>query len=238
MYRGSRSSNTGYVAGGDVGTLLKTINGGANWTIVWEGTTGPLFSVYFTDANTGYAVGSDVTLLKTIDGGTTWFQLFCGVNSNYRSIYFSGLNTGYVVGFSGTTIKTIDGGATWTKLWSGTNATLISVYFTDANTGYVVGTNGTILKTLNGGVSPAGSNDLSSKTNHLKIYPNPTFTCITIENPTEGSLSILNLNGQQLLQQEITEPATTLDVSTLPGGVYIVKLAGEKGLQLGKFIKK
>ena len=31
-----------------------------------------LSSVYFTDNNTGYAVGFTGTILKTIDGGATW----------------------------------------------------------------------------------------------------------------------------------------------------------------------
>ena len=54
------------------GTILKTIDGGTTWTTLSSGTTNDLNSVYFTDANTGYAVGDTGTILKTIDGGTTW----------------------------------------------------------------------------------------------------------------------------------------------------------------------
>ena len=43
---------------------------------------------------------------------------------------------------------------------------------------------------------------------------------------------------QQLLQQEITAPATTIDVSRFTSGVYVVKVVGEKGVQVGKFIKQ
>jgi len=72
----------------------------------------------------------------------------------------------------------------------------------------------------------------------LKIYPNPTSTNITIESTTRGSLSFLDLNGQQLVQQEITEPSTTIDLSGLKSGVYFVRLTGERTLQVGKFVKQ
>jgi photosystem II stability/assembly factor-like uncharacterized protein len=78
------NSNTGYAVGGAVtmvdsglnylakpykGTILKTTDGGATWTSQPSGTIYPLYSVFFTDANTGYAVGEDGVILKTITGG-------------------------------------------------------------------------------------------------------------------------------------------------------------------------
>ena len=72
----------------------------------------------------------------------------------------------------------------------------------------------------------------------LLIYPSPSSTEIIIETPTKGYLFILNLNGLELLQQEITGPTTTIDVSKLPAGVYPVKVVGEKGVQVGKIIKE
>jgi hypothetical protein len=70
-----------------------------------------------------------------------------------------------------------------------------------------------------------------------KIYPNPTDGKITIDSKEEGNLFIFNSQGYQLLQQEFTEPSTTVDVSGLPSGVYFVRLTGERMLQMGKFIK-
>ena len=72
----------------------------------------------------------------------------------------------------------------------------------------------------------------------LTIYPNPTSTTITIETQAKGFLSINNTSGQQLLQQIITAPTTTIDVSGLNSGVYVVKAFGEKEVQVGKFIKQ
>ena len=52
-----------------IGTILKTTNGGATWTSQTSGTIYRLYSVYFTDVNTGYAVGDGGIILKTITGG-------------------------------------------------------------------------------------------------------------------------------------------------------------------------
>jgi hypothetical protein len=72
----------------------------------------------------------------------------------------------------------------------------------------------------------------------LSIYPNPAMDQLTIGTPVGGQLSVQSLSGQQLIQQTVTIPATTLDVKTLPAGVYVVKVADKKGVQVGKFIKQ
>jgi hypothetical protein len=72
----------------------------------------------------------------------------------------------------------------------------------------------------------------------LLIYPNPTSNTLTIETIIKGHLSILNLSGKELLQQEITEKYTAIDVSVLENGVYVMKVIGEKGVQVGKLIKQ
>jgi hypothetical protein len=74
--------------------------------------------------------------------------------------------------------------------------------------------------------------------NHLNIFPNPAYTNITVETITKGHLYIHNINDQQLLQQEITEPTTTIDVRTLTSGFYVVRLTGERTVQVGKFVRK
>jgi hypothetical protein len=71
----------------------------------------------------------------------------------------------------------------------------------------------------------------------LTIYPNPTSISITIKTPITGIIAILNTSGQAILQQLITEPMTNIDVSGWQSGVYLVKVVGEKGVKVGKFIK-
>jgi hypothetical protein len=76
---------------------------------------------------------------------------------------------------------------------------------------------------------------------HYKFYPNPSSDFITIETsaiPTESQLSISNLNGQELITRQITQPKTQLDISSLPNGVYFVRLTSDKTVATGKIIKQ
>ncbi|MCX6305493.1 MAG: YCF48-related protein [Bacteroidetes bacterium] len=96
---------------GDSGIILKTVNSGTNWTALSSGTTNKLYSVFFTNANNGYAVGDGNTILKTIDGGISWaIQHSGGSYNNFFSVYFPDANTGYVVGEGETILKTTNGG--------------------------------------------------------------------------------------------------------------------------------
>jgi hypothetical protein len=72
----------------------------------------------------------------------------------------------------------------------------------------------------------------------FSIYPNPTSATFSIETTLCGTLIIVNLNGQQLQQQEITVPMTTIDVSKLAKGIYILKLFGVNGVQVVKIIRQ
>ena len=74
--------------------------------------------------------------------------------------------------------------------------------------------------------------------NAIKVYPNPTKGGqITLElaQNTEGGVSISNVLGQILFQQNVTEALTTLqiDVSAWSNGVYLVK----SGNRVVKFFK-
>jgi hypothetical protein len=74
--------------------------------------------------------------------------------------------------------------------------------------------------------------------NHLILYPNPSSDKITVESDARGRLSILDLSGRQLLQREIAAPASLVDISTLPSGVYFVRLVVDKSVHTGKFFKQ
>jgi hypothetical protein len=73
--------------------------------------------------------------------------------------------------------------------------------------------------------------------NSLRLFPNPASDRITISSSSKGLLSILNLNGQQVLHQTLTSPSTTFDISTLSPGIYVVKVVSSQGVEMGKFIK-
>jgi photosystem II stability/assembly factor-like uncharacterized protein len=128
---------------GESGTILKTTNGGTNWTSQTSGTTEYLWSVYFPDVNTGYIVGFNGTILKTINGGITWTSQTSGTNKHLFSVYFTDANTGYIAGNAGIILKTTNGGDNWTlQTTSYTDYSLVSVCFVNDKTGYVLGATG------------------------------------------------------------------------------------------------
>jgi len=144
------NNNVGWAVGED-GVIIKSIDGGVNWTNQSSGATNRLRSVFFTNENVGYAVG-DSRILKTTNGGNEWVSH--SVGHALYSVYFSDANTGYAVGGNtgtGIIVKTTNAGQDWTEQFSGVSKKLNSVCFHNNDIGWIVGFSGTILKTLNGG---------------------------------------------------------------------------------------
>jgi photosystem II stability/assembly factor-like uncharacterized protein len=228
----------GYAVGD--GSILKTTNGGTNWTIIKNGVYKQFLSVCFTNVNTGYIVEGYDSILRTQDGGMTW------QNSYYprgflTSINFINSNTGFAMGEAGTLLKTTNGGSTWNQLSCGASCYLGAIAFTSPDTGYLVGSCGTILKTTNGGGYPVGVSELTTNPSPITVFPNPASTEITLETApllVPGYLIIYNLQGQPIITGQITEPKTQIDISTLPCGVYFVRVINDKTVEIGKFVKQ
>jgi photosystem II stability/assembly factor-like uncharacterized protein len=72
---GASSFSTGFFINAQIGwvigsSLLKTTDGGANWVTQTPGTGISIRRIYFSDAQTGWAVGNSGAILKTTNGGT------------------------------------------------------------------------------------------------------------------------------------------------------------------------
>jgi photosystem II stability/assembly factor-like uncharacterized protein len=134
-----------------------------NSLLLNSGTTSSLNSVYFTDNNTGFAVGLNSEepnkgiILKTIDAGKSWNEVQFNNDKQsttvLTSVFFTSSDIGYAAGWAGTIIKTENAGASWNALTSGNINDLHSIFFTDADTGYAVGFGRALIKTDNGGES-------------------------------------------------------------------------------------
>lgn len=167
-------TGTGFIgyACGFNGRVLKTENGGNSWKILNTNISSlQLFSIHFTDPNTGTAVGGsqiDTSLIiRTTDGGITWIRQNPNTTVLLRGVYFINSNSGFAVGNAGTILRTSDGGVNWTVQSATAGLFLRDVYFADAITGFIVGSQGKILKTTNGGnnwetLQSGVSNDLQA----------------------------------------------------------------------------
>ena len=96
-----------------MGLFLKPLTVESNWESQISGTSNQLFSVNFTNSNTGFAVGISGTILKTTNGGTNWENQQSGISPWLHSVYFVDDNTGWAVGDGCTIIKTTNGGVTF-----------------------------------------------------------------------------------------------------------------------------
>jgi photosystem II stability/assembly factor-like uncharacterized protein len=146
------SQNTGFAVGG-LGTILKTLDRGANWLPQNSGTYNFFTSVFFSDENTGWVCGQNGIIEKTTDGGLSWIAQSSGTDNTLQSIYFVNSTYGWAAGDTGTVVITNDGGSNWSAQTNLIQDDLLSIYFTDTNNGFTVGDAGWVLLTNNGGTT-------------------------------------------------------------------------------------
>jgi len=163
--------NYGFVSGRN-GTILKTTDGGNNWSFNQSNTIAWLYSILFLDQQLGWAAGSEFqinkstgVILKTTDGGVTWDV--DTLDSLPNKIFFVNKNTGWILcsnneiypNYHGIIMKTSDGGESWIPQTEGPQTSYFDdLFFIDENEGYVVGhlnsnSTGIILKTSDSGVN-------------------------------------------------------------------------------------
>jgi photosystem II stability/assembly factor-like uncharacterized protein len=162
-------ASTGYAVG-DGGTIIKTTNGGLNWSMLNSGTTLRLNSISLKNQSEIYVVGGEFigisrlgVILNTTNNGINW-----SVNTIpdriYYKVLFTNSNIGYTLssyydnGFQMTMwsiYKTSNGGNNWFQVRS-CSWILYTILFLDPNIGFVTGimqNNSIIEKTTDGGTS-------------------------------------------------------------------------------------
>ncbi|MFA7362066.1 MAG: YCF48-related protein [Candidatus Kapaibacterium sp.] len=200
------NANTGY-AGNNLAKLMKTTDGGANWTILANtpmGTFG-LYGIKFFNADSGYVCGAaGLKLCKTTNGGTSFDTIITPFNNTLYSMNWINFNSGWVFGSVGYAGKTTDGGANW-FIHNTSGQIGYGCHLTHLDSGFVVGDNAYILK--------VGDNQTVTGTQwsgvqipsgyYLKQnYPNPFNPVTTIEFslPKQGfvTLKIYDITGREI----------------------------------------
>ena len=158
------------IAVGDGGTILRTINGGIDWSPVLSPTFADLIDVAFTGPNDGIAISIYGTSLTTNDGGVSWIPRTVSGISSWKAVAFANPDLAIAVvyghydgpadppptylGVQQALYSTTDGGTTWENLSESfeTNS-LRGVSFKDAENGVAISDRGGILKTTDGGAN-------------------------------------------------------------------------------------
>jgi len=152
------TSSVGFAVG-EPRTLLRTEDGGGNWTVWAIDSPHILRTIYFSSEEIGWVAGDGGTILQTTDGGYTWQSQQSGTEADLLMIKFFDDKTGWAAGKNGSLLRTTDGGASWLAGAAGPQMTIVDLAFVDAQEGYLVGhaggsdLEGRVLHTTDGGVT-------------------------------------------------------------------------------------
>jgi len=85
--------------------------------------------------------------------------------------------------------------------------------------------------------------DLSVQNQMFKVFPNPIGDILSIDltgmPATEGTLSILNFEGKTLLSRQVNnEGVLSLDIRSLPTGIYLCRYNNATVIKTVKIIKQ
>jgi photosystem II stability/assembly factor-like uncharacterized protein len=170
---------TSYQNGNALGyyELLKTTDGGLNWTTQHTDSNCMFHSIFFSSPSIGYVSAFNLStnssnLFKTTNGGISWSMIYSIPSPSPEYFYalsFPTDDTGYVAfGTAPIVRKTLDGGFTWLydtlpSLW----ASFRGIHFISSEIGYVCSDDGSIFKTINHGNSWT---DITDPGNSLPLY--------------------------------------------------------------------
>ena len=149
------------VAAGEYGTIMRTTDG-VQWDVQHRvaNSMDPIYSVDFTDALTGWAVGGNYSsglLIKTEDGGETW-QRVQTFNGTTEKLFFADADHGCIIGddWDPIVFYTHNGGENWNRVDLAYDGDLNDVWFSNADKGWIGGGSwsaGYLLQSTDGGMT-------------------------------------------------------------------------------------
>lgn len=193
----------------DTGYIMRTTNGGVNWTIQYDSTL-VLNVIQFVDENYGYAGGGfgRASFLKTTNGGINWqYSVASGIGAyNIWDLKFVNRDTGWICSddeFDGGVFKTTNGGTTWQRQTTPTHLRPIKLFFLNSDTGWALNTpNNSIYKTTNGGLNWTFLNGISAGLKDLFFLNNDTGWIIRTINNQNGILKTINAGLDWIVQPD------------------------------------
>lgn len=181
--------NTGWIVGKS-GTIIKTTNGCAYWTVQSIADGYPLYSVCFVNQMTGWVGGAE-TFIKTTNGGSTWNSAgIAGDNTStavFADIYFASPVSGWLVrnvyhmfGEISSIRRTTNGGLNWAEVYTSADTLINSLFFVSESTGWLTGQYGLIMKSVDGGGSwTRQASSTTGNVRSVRFYDSQTGWAIT-----------------------------------------------------------
>jgi photosystem II stability/assembly factor-like uncharacterized protein len=144
------NKDTGWAVG-DLGTLIRSTDGGTSWTVSETNTTNPILKVRSYNGQVVIASGFGGLILRSTDRGETFTQVTSGVTGDLWGLKMVNETLGWSCGNANSLVKTTDGGQTWqTVSTPGYTSDYWWIDFLDQNYGFIAA-NGKVLRTIDGG---------------------------------------------------------------------------------------
>ncbi|AWG20509.1 hypothetical protein FFWV33_02670 [Flavobacterium faecale] len=115
------------------------------------------------------------------------------------------------------------------------NGTLTNLALTGATSNWLAGS-----PVVTGSTCTTLSTKSFSKSNSIKVYPNPTSDSVTIEASTtdNATVQVSDSTGRILVTKNLSNATNTVDLSQLQQGVYIFKVKTKDGESVTKVVKQ
>jgi len=198
------------------------------------------YTIHF--QNTGSAEAYDISVVDTLDSDVTPSSLKIlstshtmspewlapnVVKFNFRYIMLPDSNTNEPLSHGYVRFKV----NMHSGLTPGTQIKNTAYIYFDANPAVVTNT---ALNTI-ANVSAVPKTDIPT---YIKVYPNPASDKIFIENLQSGNVSICSMTGSLLIEQTVTGDKATMDIGSLPPGVYMIRIVNGSNTSTRKLVKQ
>lgn len=147
-------------AGGHDSTVLRTDDGGNNWTLAYHDVQAqaPIMTVYFIDENHGFAMGAFSFVIETEDGGKNWKQRSLVEGSqedSHLNMAFGEKKTGTVLVAAefGTVYRSADQGKTFQEIKTGYEGSFWGGISLDDGSALIFGMRGNAYRSTDDGLT-------------------------------------------------------------------------------------
>jgi photosystem II stability/assembly factor-like uncharacterized protein len=154
-----------------VSLLIHSLDAGASWDTLWQGSPLVFRTVAFASDSTGWMGGEHEAVMKTTDGGLTWTTQHIDtlVTANVRKIIALDMSRVVAVTGTGTFLRTTDGGSTWSRtVIENSWEQPVTIAFPTRSIGFYGGSE--LFRTLDGGATWAPvNNSLHQTASHMEF---------------------------------------------------------------------
>ncbi|NUY81642.1 T9SS type A sorting domain-containing protein [Flavobacterium sp. MAH-1] len=221
--------------GTNLGRIFRSTDMGLTWQVFQSpvsdfGGTGESGQYTFSDQNKGLLNSSFGLLWSTTDGGATWTPVVpTGTFGNNSLEYVPGttnvISTGGATGYG--SYYSLDDGLTWQVAEATTQFTVLA--FRDNTTGFAGGFN---TNATTGGVFKYTGTQLRTidlTREQVSVYPNPTNGIVNITGADVKQVTVFDISGKKVYQNEFMPGDANVDLSVLEIGTYLLQATDDNG---------